>query len=49
VIPGVDEGDLFNERPVEDLDLDPWSLSRTPRRCRERANSVGLNVTSTLG
>jgi hypothetical protein len=49
VIPGVDEGDIFNEEAaVEDLDLDPAAFPDADT-LQERANLGRLNVTSTLG
>jgi len=49
VIPGVDEGDIFNEEAaLEDLDLDPAAFPDADT-LQERANLGRLNVTSTLG
>ena len=49
VIPGVDEGDIFNEEAaVEDLDLDPVAFPDAAT-LQQRANLGRLNVTSTLG
>ena len=49
VIPGLEEGDLFNEEvSVEDLELDPDTFPDAGA-LQERVNLGRLNVTSTLG
>jgi hypothetical protein len=49
VIPGLEEGDLFNEEAsVADLELDPVAFPDAAT-LQERANLGRLNVTSTLG
>jgi len=49
VIPGLEEGDLFNEEAsVEDLELDPDAFPDADT-LQQRANLGRLNVTGTLG